>query len=250
MGHHSPNAKGQAKKVKQDLVSKRFLATAPPSNASAMIAAIDKVLGGNKTIASQKDQIVEGKLVGKSELAASAAENFMMQYGGGMTVGWGEVDGAMVMQLLQMQVYSWKVTHHLLPFEQAHSSKMLSTILEALADAQNNETIFIGHDGDLAAIGTMLNIGWKASPFPDNTTAPSMGLRFESMSNLGGASPSSVRIDAVHTTFDTDSGPVLSTPVLEESVSKFCDRADKGIDKKCASPTIGLCSSKMQSLLV
>merc|ERR1712232_171440 len=122
-------------------------------NASAMVAAIDAVLGGNRTIASQEDQVVAGKLVGRSELAALAAETFLMQYGGGMTVGWGHVNEAMVYQFLQMQVYTWKVTHHSLPVERAHSSRMLSAIMAALADDRSNETIFVGHDGDLAAIG-------------------------------------------------------------------------------------------------
>ena len=44
-----------------------------------------------------------------------------------------------------------------------------------------NTTIFLGHDTDVNGIGTILDIGWKASPYPDNTTAPNAGLRFESV---------------------------------------------------------------------
>merc|ERR1711971_755562 len=132
-----------------------------------------------------------------------------------MRVGWGQLDSSAVYKLLQMQVYSWQVTHHVLLLEQAHSSRMLSTILQALEDTLHNETIFIGHDGDLAALGTMLDVGWSAPPFPDNTTAPSVGLRFE-LRERG-----SLRLDVVYTTFDTDSGRLLSKPVLEESISAF-----------------------------
>ena len=76
----------------------------------------------------------------------------------------------------------------------------------------------------------MLDIGWSAPPFPDNTTAPSSGLRFE-VTQSG-----DLKIDFVYTTFDSDEGELHSTPVLHESVSAFCERAAKVFDASCVPP--------------
>ena len=112
---------------------------------------------------------------------------------------------------------------------------MMAEILRALANPKSNETIYIGHDSDLTGIGTMLDIGWSAPPFPDNTTAPGVGLRFETVKD-------SVSIQAVYTTFESDDGQLHSTPVLQESTAEFCDRATKAIDPKCATANVGLCA--------
>ena len=82
---------------------------------------------------------------------------------------------------------------------------MMAEILRALANPKSNETIYIGHDSDLTGIGTRLDIGWSAPPFPDSTTAPGVGLRFETVKD-------SVSIQAVYTTFESDNGQLYTTP--------------------------------------
>ena len=92
------------------------------------------MLGGKKHIASEEDEVEDGKFKGKSALAAFAAETFLMQFGGGMPVGWGKLGGdqaadvSAVYDLLRMQVYNWQVTRRALPIEQAKSSQVRSAV--------------------------------------------------------------------------------------------------------------------------
>ena len=95
---------GPSSSIKQALETKRFHETLPPSNATALVTAVDRALGGKKKIAAEEDQIKDGSFEGKSVLAAKAAEVFMMQFGGGLQMGWGEVEPAEMYQMLQMQV--------------------------------------------------------------------------------------------------------------------------------------------------
>jgi hypothetical protein len=242
-------------KEEQALLEQQLRQTPLPTDASAMVAQIDAVLGSSKHITRQPDQIEGDKLKGVHALASSAADLFLMQFGGGMEVGWGDVSGADVYRLNQMQVYDWAITRRALPIEQAKSSKMLVAILEALgpgskttlsssADSENTSTtIFVGHDTDVNGVGTLLDVGWKAPPFGDNTTAPSAGLRFESFLN------GTVAIDFVYPLFDSNATGVLnSSPVSRSPAAALCAKAQRAIDWSCASPPTrapdgsGLCS--------
>ena len=60
-------------KEKTKLISKRLKDARPPSNSSAIVAAIDRALGGKKKIAAQKVQVDGGKLKGRISLASMAA---------------------------------------------------------------------------------------------------------------------------------------------------------------------------------
>ena len=141
-----------------------------------------------------------------------------------------------------MQVYDWTITRRALPIERAKSSKILAAILQALglrsgklspgADGDNmTTTIFVGHDTDVNGVGTLLDIGWKAPPFSDNTTAPSAGLRFESFLN------GTVAMDFVYPLYDSNAtGALKSSAVFRGPVTALCDKAWDAIDWGCASP--------------
>jgi hypothetical protein len=192
-----------------------------------------------------------------------------MQLGGGLEVGWGMVTADEANHLLQMQAYSWAITRRIPKIEKSKSSCMLAAILSALAAPEpvvaprrkeagdvggsggdgardetsntesndtNTTTIFVGHDTDVNGIGTLLDIGWKASPYPDNTTAPNVGLRFESVGDH-------ITIDFVYTLLDLDTGVLETSHITNVSMASFCSAASAAIDWGCApKPTRSICS--------
>ena len=244
-----------SKDEKNKLILERFRTVPRPANWSGMIAAIDTVLGGATKIASQPDKVEDGSFKGESALAADAAESFMMQLGGGLDVGWGQVSDAEAYRLLAMQVYNWAVTRRISKLERAKSSRMLAAILTALAPdtvsgynnnnnkdpdmatpAGSDTTVFLGHDTDVNGVGTILDIGWSAPPFPDNTTAPSVALRF---ATDGGT----IAIDFVYTRLELGTGALQSTPIANLTVANFCETVAGAVDWSCAiKPKTSVCS--------
>jgi hypothetical protein len=240
-------------KTKQALVEARFEGTPLPPNASAAVGAIAGVLAGGSggSIDSVPDSVQGGDFSGVHPLAASAATSFLMQLGGGLEVGWGAVSAADVYRYDAQQVYDWAVTRRAVPIEQAKSSPMLKAVLGALGlvggsgggggtgeDAAPHTTIFMGHDTDVNGVGTLLDLGWQAPPFADNTTAPSVALRFETLPKGRG-----VAITFVYPDYADLDAPLYSTQVHNDSVAAFCSRALRHLDWKCAGsrPVGGLC---------
>ena len=105
-----------------------------------------------------------------------------------------------------------------------------------------------GHDTDVNGVGTLLDVGWSAAPFPDNTTAPSVGLRF-AYGNINNGS--NVTLDFVYTTYSTTTRPLLVTSIFNMESGLFCSRAVKAIDWNCAPklPHGSLCSAEMDAWL-
>jgi hypothetical protein len=173
--------KAPSDSAKGKLIGKRLLDATPPTNAIGLVGAIDRVLGGKKHIAGQTDTVSKdtGKLSGRVTLASMAAETFLMQYGAGIPIGWGDVSPAEMFAMEQMHVYEWAIDRHSKTIEQAKSSRMLATIVRLLGGRGNDTTVFVGHDTDINGLGRLLDIGWHAPPFAKNTTAPNVALRFE-----------------------------------------------------------------------
>ena len=162
---------------KVELLTKRLREARPPADAQALLTAIDCSLGGDRHIVDEENKISsKGKLEGKIELASAAADIFLMQYGGGFPIGWGRVSPSVAHAMGQMRVYEWAIDRYSMVLEQAKSSRMLSEVVRLLAG--NTTTIFLGHDTDTNGLGRLLDLGWSAPPFADNTTAPNTALRF------------------------------------------------------------------------
>lgn len=85
-------------------ITSRLRSVPRPDNSSELLRQIDTVLCGKKSIAAQKNVAQDGKLKGAVSLASTAADVFLMEYGGGITVGWGEVVPREMYRFLEMQV--------------------------------------------------------------------------------------------------------------------------------------------------
>ena len=236
--------KAPSKDEESKLIAKPLKRARAPGNASALVAAVDAALSGKEKVAGQKDEVKDGKLKGKITLASAAAETFLMQLGAGLPVGWGKVVAAEMYDLQRMHVYDWSIDRRSKGIEKAKRNTMLAAIVAALGEKGNATTVFLGHDTDLNGIGTQLDLGWAAQPFPDNTTAPNVALKFSTggageagapADRAAGGGGGSVSVVLVYTRFETAEGALLRTALRTESAKKFCERAAAAVDEKCAA---------------
>jgi len=229
-----------ARSVEQALLQQRLKAVPLPVDDSANLAVVDAALRGLRNITTVPDAVVDATLKGQHALAATAATTFLMQLGGGVEVAWGRLTPPQVYRLDQMQAYDWAITRRAVPIERPKSSTMVAAVLAALGGERvgtaghagaPHTTIFVGHDTDVNGVGTLLQLGWSAPPLADNTTAPSVALRFESLAGGKG-----VRISFLSPTFTGTAAPGLplrSSPVSNDTVAQFCNRTAT-VDWHCA----------------
>eukprot|EP00039_Didymoeca_costata_P003922 m.70511 g.70511 ORF g.70511 m.70511 type:complete len:370 (-) comp12140_c0_seq2:210-1319(-) len=229
---------------KDELMKQRWKTVPLPRDNAANFALVNGALQGLRNITAVPDVVEDGDFKGEHTLAATAATTFMMQLGGGMETAWGRLNASDIYQLDQMQVYTWAITRRAVPIERPKSSTMVAAILAALGgeNVDNNisdndhedgphTTIFVGHDTDVNGVGTLLGLGWSAPPLSDNTTAPSVGLRFESLADSKG-----ILISFLAPTFHGSSAPGLplhSSIISNDTVADFCRRLST-VDWSCA----------------
>ena len=66
------------------------------------------------------------------------------------------------------------------PSVAAHGhSNLLANITRKLELGKAGTTFYVGHDGDLDALASLLGLSWRTHPFPENATTPGSALRFD-----------------------------------------------------------------------
>lgn len=138
----------------------------------------------------------DGGLAGLSgglDMAGDVAENMLLEYtNGNAEVGWGRVDHARLLQLLQLHVLGKKLEHGNRYAARAHSSNILTHVLQTLEEgatgkavagtrvpAQSRFVFLSGHDTQLAEFSGLLGLSWLVSGDQYNDTPPGSALIFE-----------------------------------------------------------------------
>ena len=165
-------------------------------------ATLEQVLGcaaaGCKQIAQVPTTVVNdgdgglASISGGLDMAADAAENLLLEYTDGhATVGWGRVDRARLLELLQLHVLAKRLEHNRYT-ARAHSSNIMAHILQTLDEGVSGATVagtripprsrfvFIsGHDTQLAELSGLLHLSWLIEGDQLNDTPPGSALVFE-----------------------------------------------------------------------
>jgi 4-phytase / acid phosphatase len=142
-------------------------------------------------------------LNGGLDMAGDVAENMLLEYtNGNAQVGWGRVDHAKLLQLLQLHVLGKELEHGNRYTARAHSSNIMSHILQTLQAGATGqavsgtrippETRFIflsGHDTQLAEFSGLLGLSWLVEGDQVNDTPPGSALIFELYAPREGAAP-------------------------------------------------------------
>src|SRR5579862_2097243 len=129
---------------------------------------------------------------GGLDMAGDVGENLLLEYTDGHpNVGWGRVDHAALLELVQLHQIGKELEHNRYA-ARAHSSNIVAHILQTLQAGAAGKAIsgtrvplgakfvFIsGHDTQLAEFQSMLGLGWAVKGDVRNDTPPGSALIFE-----------------------------------------------------------------------
>jgi len=173
--------------------------------------------------------------VGACQAAATFAERLLMEWGGGMDVGWGRVMADHVPALLRLQSFHFQKWFGLLETLKWYGASTIRSVASRLAEAEAGTTLYVGHDSDIMMLNGALGLSWNAQPFPVNTTLPGGMLRFD----REGDTITSSYMYVVN--FSSTDGVMLSVPALFNgsshniSASAFARLAEQNSVEQCAN---------------
>ena len=127
-------------------------------------------------------------LDGGLDMAADVAENMLLEYTDGhRVVGWGRVDRATLLQLLQLHVLAKRLEHGSRYTARAHSSNIMAHVLQTLAEGVTGSAVsgtrvppqarfvfFAGHDTQLAELSGMFGLSWLVKGDQMDDTPPDL----------------------------------------------------------------------------
>ncbi|MGY4493620.1 4-phytase/acid phosphatase [Pseudomonas sp. TE3610] len=132
------------------------------------------------------------KLSGPLSVGASMAETIRMQYAEGLPldqVAFGHARNAdQVAALMELRGAKYALTQHVPYIAQRGASQLLSQVLLGLDETDRSVAgsppaaswlAYVGHDGNIAQLRTLLGFDWKIAQYPQNDAAPGGTLLFE-----------------------------------------------------------------------
>lgn len=134
----------------------------------------------------------EVKLSGPLSVGASMAETFRMEYAEGLPLdqvafGQGRT-AAQVAGLMELRSAKYALTQHVPYIARRGASQLLHQVLLALDNTDRTVAggpppaawlAYVGHDGNIAQLRTLLGFDWKIAEYPANDAAPGGTLLFE-----------------------------------------------------------------------
>jgi 4-phytase/acid phosphatase len=170
----------------------------------AEFAALDGILGCTagmrckriSQISSTVTSTGDGGLAefnGGIDVASDAVENLLLEYiDGQKVVGWGRVDEARLLDLLQLHALKQKFQHENRYSAQAHSSNVMLHILQTLQQGATGQKVdgtrvpvstrfvaLVGHDTQLSEIAGLLQLTWLMRGYQLNDSPPGAAIVFE-----------------------------------------------------------------------
>ncbi len=139
-----------------------------------------------------KDKGETVKLSGPLSIGASMAETIRMEYAEGLPLnqvafGHGR-SAAQVAELMELRSAKYALTQHVPYIARRGASQLLHQVLLALDDSDRATAggppaaawlAYVGHDGNIAQLRTLLGFDWKIAEYPRNDAAPGGTLLFE-----------------------------------------------------------------------
>jgi 4-phytase/acid phosphatase len=140
---------------------------------------------------------------GSVDTASTLTEIFLLEYAEGMPdnqVGWGRVTQDQIAQLTQLHTLDFDLKDRTPYIAQAQGSNLLLHIMNTLKQAASGSRIdpaigspndrlvmLVGHDDQLASVGSLLRANWQLKTFAWNDTPPGGGMVFELRQKRDGA---------------------------------------------------------------
>jgi 4-phytase/acid phosphatase len=165
---------------------------------NAQFAALDEILGCGhatacKPISSQPSTIEskgDGRLASLSggiDLAATAAENLLLEYTDGAPApGWGRLNDNRLIEVIQLHAVAKQLEHNRYA-GRAHASNLMAHILRELQSPPARVSFIVGHDTQLEELSGMFGLSWLVRGDAMNDTPPGSALVYELHAPANGA---------------------------------------------------------------
>ncbi len=141
-------------------------------------------------------------LNGGLDMAGDVAENLLLEYvDGHSVVGWGRVNHATLLELLELHTLGKQLEHNRYA-SRAHSSNIMAHILQTLQEGATGKPVdgtrvpasakfvfFAGHDTQLAELSGIFGLSWLLKGDQMNDTPPGSALIFEVHQPIAGGEP-------------------------------------------------------------
>ena len=170
---------------------------------------------------------------GSVDSASTLTEIFLLEYAEGMPdnqIGWGRVSHDQIAQLTQLHTLDFDLTDRTPYLAQAQGSNLLLHIKNTLNQAavgfplghaiggpRDKVVMLVGHDDQLASVGSLLHANWQLPTFAWNDTPPGGAMIFELRQQSDGTYfvrlyYASQTLDQMHdaTTLSLDTPPVTA----------------------------------------
>jgi 4-phytase/acid phosphatase len=132
---------------------------------------------------------------GPLAIAASLAEDFLLEYTNGMEgndLGWGRLNESNLRQMMTLHVAYTDLVRRTPQIGRTSASNLLSHVIKAMEQAvtgkavagaigkpEDRMVVIVGHDGNLSNIQGTLNLTWLIPGYQPNDTPPGGALVFE-----------------------------------------------------------------------
>ncbi|HEU5481953.1 MAG TPA: histidine-type phosphatase, partial [Sphingomicrobium sp.] len=127
---------------------------------------------------------------GALNTGSTASESLLLEYVEGMPmseVGWGRATRADIERLLVLNTTKYKYVDWPHYIAKSAAGALAKAMLEALTAPEGSRiTLFAGHDTNLAQLGGLLGLHWKAQSYPADNVPPGSAIGFELLSNRDG----------------------------------------------------------------
>ncbi|WP_022655595.1 histidine-type phosphatase [uncultured Desulfovibrio sp.] len=171
-------------------------------------------------------------LTGGLGIASSLAEIFLLEYGQwpGSPAGWGQVDGATLNQMLSVHSRVFNVVNRAPLVAWARGSSLLTEMSAALTGTHYDQrlnaaslVVFVGHDTNVAHLGALLGVNWRAKGYPPNYIPPA-GVLFLELWGRGDRREVRARFyaqppEVLHAPFAEEKIPFPGVPHRREDVT-------------------------------
>jgi len=161
----------------------------PPSNYASLLDQIYKIAGegaaGDWTKTACKleaDPLTNhwwAPNIGGCNVAGEFSERFLMEWGGGMTPGWGKLNVTDIPKLLAVHTWYLKTSLFIPSVQKSEAASIAGAILETLEAGAQGTTNFVGHDTQQGGLSAALGLSWDPSPYALSATVPGSMLRFD-----------------------------------------------------------------------
>jgi len=161
-----------------------------------------RIAGGDNRVSASK---TDAKLEGPLNLGSTLSEVLLLQYGEGLTPGWGRADKAKIATALDLHNLYSDVMRRNPVLASRRGSHLVRAILNTLEGKPDLEltkakvpgdakmVLFLGHDTNLANLSGLMDAAWNLPGQPD-VTAPDTSLAFEVWRDAHGQRTVAVRV--------------------------------------------------------